>query len=119
MSKFSLTLDTASDVVILTARLPGDYSDNGVVDAADYVVWRNTLGSTTDLRANGDDSGASHGKVDDADFIFWTSRFGMTPSPATSLLAVPEPASPILILVELQFVCTFWSARFRASNRER
>ncbi len=28
----------------------GDYNHNGTVDAADYVVWRETLGSTTDLR---------------------------------------------------------------------
>ncbi len=27
----------------------GDYNQDGVVDAADYTVWRNTLGSTTDL----------------------------------------------------------------------
>ena len=26
--------------------LPGDYNGNGVVDAADYVVWRKTLGSS-------------------------------------------------------------------------
>jgi arabinogalactan endo-1,4-beta-galactosidase len=30
----------------------GDYNRDGVVDAADYTVWRDTLGSTTDLRAN-------------------------------------------------------------------
>ncbi len=33
--------------------LPGDYNNDGTVDAADYVVWRDTLGSTTDLRADG------------------------------------------------------------------
>ncbi len=27
-----------------------DYNGNGIVDAADYTVWRDTLGSTTDLR---------------------------------------------------------------------
>ena len=26
--------------------MPGDYNQNGVVDAADYVVWRNGLGTT-------------------------------------------------------------------------
>ncbi len=31
-------------------RVGGDYNGDGIVDAADYIVWRNTLGSTTDLR---------------------------------------------------------------------
>ena len=26
--------------------LPGDYNHNGIVDAADYVVWRKGLGTT-------------------------------------------------------------------------
>ena len=36
----------------------GDYNQNHIVDAADYTIWRDTLGSTTDLRANGDNTGA-------------------------------------------------------------
>ena len=28
----------------------GDYNKNSIVDAADFTVWRDTLGSTTDLR---------------------------------------------------------------------
>ena len=31
----------------------GDYNHNGVVDAADYVVWRNTFGLTSPLDADG------------------------------------------------------------------
>ena len=34
--------------------LTGDYNHDGIVSAADYTVWRDTLGSTTDLRADGD-----------------------------------------------------------------
>ena len=30
----------------LIPMLPGDYNQNGVVDSADYVVWRNGLGTT-------------------------------------------------------------------------
>ena len=40
-----------------STRLVGDYNLDGMVDAADYIVWRNTLGSTTELRANGDNTG--------------------------------------------------------------
>lgn len=58
--------------------LPGDYNENGTVDAADYVIWRATLGSTTDLRANGDNTGDSEGVIDQADYNVWRSNFGNT-----------------------------------------
>ena len=52
-----------------------DYNRNGVWDAADYTVWRDTLGSRTDLRADGDNTGASAGVIDQDDFTFWKTRF--------------------------------------------
>jgi len=50
----------------------GDYNKNGTVDAADYTIWRNTLGSTSDLRADGD----KNGLVDQLDYDYWKARFG-------------------------------------------
>ena len=50
---------TAALDIVTFVSLPGDYNINGVVDAADYTVWRDTLGSRTDLRADGDNTGAS------------------------------------------------------------
>jgi hypothetical protein len=79
----------------------GDYNGDGVVDAADYTIWRDTLGSTTDLRANGDDTGASMGVIDQADYAFWKSRFGATSGAGAGSLsgaAVPEPPTAVLLL---------------------
>ena len=56
--------------------LVGDYNGDGVVNAADYVVWRDTVGSTTDLRANGDNS---NNAIDAADYGVWKANFGETP----------------------------------------
>jgi hypothetical protein len=50
----------------------GDYNKDGTVNAADYTVWRDTLGSTTNLRADGDKSGT----VDQLDYDYWKARFG-------------------------------------------
>jgi hypothetical protein len=58
--------------------LAGDYNGNQSVDAADYVLWRKTLASTIDLRADGN----ANGIVDQADYDIWRSQFGAT-SPAT------------------------------------
>jgi hypothetical protein len=63
-------------VVGATAVPLGDYNRNGAVDTADYVIWRKTLGSTTNLRANGDNTGASMGVIDDADYNVWTQNYG-------------------------------------------
>jgi len=60
------------------SALPGDYNHNLVVDAADYAVWRDTLGSTVDLRADasGATVGVPDGVVDEYDYAFWKANFG-------------------------------------------
>ena len=45
--------------IVQTTATPGDFNGDGKVDAADYTVWRDTLGSTSDLRANGDNTGTA------------------------------------------------------------
>ena len=90
-----------NDVTLVVAGILGDYNRNGVVDAADYTVWRDTLGSTTDLRANGDNTGASSGSIDQADYAFWRTHFGETVTgtgagavaSANFDAAVPEPVT--------------------------
>lgn len=92
------------DNVSLTRAIeapPGDYNANGTVDAADFVVWRDTLGSTTDLRANGDDTGLSMGVIDQADYAFWKANFGISAGgsgASLSAVSVPEPATGLLCL---------------------
>lgn len=89
------------DNVRFGTTVAGDYNGNGIVDAADYTIWRDTLGSTTDLRANGDDTGTSAGKIDQADYAFWKSKFGATSGAGAGSLstsAVPEPASWFLLV---------------------
>jgi hypothetical protein len=54
----------------------GDYNLNGKVDAADYTVWRDTLGSTEDFRANGNNEGDSEDLIDFADYEVWKEHFG-------------------------------------------
>jgi hypothetical protein len=74
----------------------GDYNGDGVVNAADYTVWRDTLGSTTDLRADGNGDGI----IDAADYSAWTTNYGKvyaTGSGAGSSAAVPESASWMLL----------------------
>lgn len=78
----------------LAAGVLGDYDGNGVVDATDYVVWRN---APTSLQ----NEGASPGVVDQADYDFWRSRFGANSGSGGSLSAVPEPNALLLAVFGL------------------
>jgi GH35 family endo-1,4-beta-xylanase len=78
----------------------GDYNGDSTVDAADYTVWRQTLGSTDDLRADGNGNLV----IDDGDYNIWKSAFGVVYSLGAGAggiagSAVPEPATIHLLLV--------------------
>jgi hypothetical protein len=85
-------------LVNLTAPLTGDFNHDGHVDAADYTIWRHSLGSTTDLRADGNINGV----VDVGDFNLWRANFGATAgsgSGANANAAVPEPATLAMLIL--------------------
>ncbi|MEX2091116.1 MAG: hypothetical protein WD971_00490 [Pirellulales bacterium] len=71
----------------------GDYNENGIVDAADYTVWRDNLNSAIALP----NEGASANTVDQADYDFWKLHFGEGAMGGGALSsAVPEPAALLL-----------------------
>ncbi len=80
------------------AAVAGDYNGNGTVDAADYVLWRDTLNQnvTAGTGADGDASGT----VDGADYDFWRARFGNIAG-AGAAAAVPEPGIFALVFAAL------------------
>jgi hypothetical protein len=79
--------------------LAGDYNNNGVVDAADYVIWRKSSGTNASLP--NDPIG---GTIGSAQYDQWRAHFGQTLSGSGSSLAagaasVPEPGAFGLMLV--------------------
>jgi hypothetical protein len=112
----SLSFDFAFEFV--PPPIPGDYNGNNDVDAADYVVWRDSLGSTNRLAADGNNSGA----IDQNDYEVWKANFGRGAiGAAGQVSAVPEPGSVyIACIVAMLSVllprcgqCTFCTRRFR------
>lgn len=72
--------------------LLADYSNNGVVDAADYTLWRDRTGSANPATVG---DGNLDGVVNNADYTVWASAFGDTNSAAA--VALPEPAGAALL----------------------
>jgi hypothetical protein len=85
----------------------GDYNENGVVDAADYVLWRGTLNETVATPGDGADGNLS-GTIDQGDYDFWRMNFGrVIPAAATvsgHFSPVPEPAAAMHFLFGAVFL---------------
>jgi hypothetical protein len=96
------------DILRLTVTAPvppgliGDYNGDHVVNAADYSVWRNSLGAAgSALGANRDPANGS-GAVSTADYNSWKAHFGQTGGAGSGGLggagsAVPEPTGFVLL----------------------
>ena len=75
----------------------GDFDGDGAVDAADYTIWRDTLGDTANQSADGD----GNGTVDAADLDVWSSRFGNALGSGAAAIGgsatVPEPSGVVML----------------------
>lgn len=67
---------------------PGDYNDDGIVDAADYVRWRDGLAPP-------------HSPLDSQDYQLWRQNFGAGAGSGAVANSVPEPATWALALATL------------------
>lgn len=77
---------------------PGDFNGDGLVDAADYTVWRDGLGSEYDMN----------------DYADWKNNFGEnSTSGNTTAATVPEPASWVMLTCILAWIAM--SAQSRKS----
>ena len=82
---------------------PGDFNGNGLVDGADYVLWRENDGTSTPL-SNDNGLGTPIGP---AHYDLWRSNFGNTQTPGQPVSAVElinnaqePPASGLGLLVK-------------------
>jgi F0F1-type ATP synthase membrane subunit c/vacuolar-type H+-ATPase subunit K len=102
----------ATAMAVVPTMLVGDFNGDGTVDAVDYTVWRDNLGSAT-VFPNDD----SPGMVDASDYDDWRANFGK-PLPMGSAAigaaaigaatigaatmgsaAIPEPTSFVMMLI--------------------
>jgi uncharacterized membrane protein len=96
----------------------GDYNRDGIVDAADYVVWRNLLGDLVQP-CSGPDANCN-GFVDNTDYQTWRSDYGRSVIGVTAaaadfeLAVIPEPASLLLWTL-----AGMWMIKCRSANSRK
>jgi hypothetical protein len=107
VSRILYGMSTNSGIQAFTIMLPapptvaGDYNGNGLVDSADYVLWRDTVNQPAVPAGTGAD-GSGNGIVGTEDYDFWRARVGnITGSSAAQSAAVPEPMAFLLALLAL------------------
>jgi hypothetical protein len=79
---FDIAVDSAGNA-------NGDYNDDGSVDAADYTVWRDNLGTNAALPND-----SIGGTIGTAQYDLWRANYGASSSFLTTLTAV-LPAAPL------------------------
>lgn len=74
---------------------PGDYNADGVVDAADYTVWRDNLGAAAGTLPNDVDGG----EIGAAQYATWRDNYGAAAplSEALPAATTPEPGAALLL----------------------
>jgi hypothetical protein len=117
-----LSCASKGDVALAATAVKGDYNFDGIVNAADYTVYRNYRagigGTTLDSLVESE----TPGHVTIEDYNFWKSRYGSTDGSGSSVSlthgnVAPEPCSILLIAVgglsALPFVSRSRRCRFR------
>lgn len=113
---WSTSLSPTSLVLsVVGVSLAGDYNANGKVDAADYILWRNSLGSTTALVADGNGNHI----IDQGDYSIWRANFGATSGTGAELAAlnIPEPSTGWMMVFGVAAIGLAKYARRRPSGR--
>jgi hypothetical protein len=92
--ELTATVVAMSSFYVAQSGVPGDFDQDGAVDADDLPLWKTGFGQTSGA-SPGDGDADGDGVVDGADFLRWQRNFAATP-PAAPAAALPEPASGAL-----------------------
>lgn len=96
----------------LVSRIPGDYNNSGSVDAADYTIWRDNLGSISTLPND-----TTPGSVAEEDYSVWRENYGAVSSLNNLAAAnVPEPGT---IALGVGFIVLLTCFPHRSNGSER
>ncbi len=98
------TISTIIRTNFTPGGLPGDYNQDGAVNAADYIIWRKGLPAA---------DGNNDSIVNELDYDIWHTNFGTSAPGSGSGQAgtVPEPAAGLIAVLAL--ICSSFVRRRR------
>jgi hypothetical protein len=100
-SNLEVYLAQAATGLYVYSPVPGDFNNDGIVDAADYTVWRNHFGDLTE--ENILYAGSGENGVDLADYSLWKQYYGSTlellGGGGLGNASVPEPTAAMLFAI--------------------
>lgn len=91
------TTSAGTFAIVTVEALAGDYNADGLVDALDYTVYRDTLGDSVTPGSGADGNG--NGVIDAGDRTVWSDNYGA--SNASAGVSVPEPSSLAMLALLL------------------
>ena len=91
MDLLDLFTQAEVDAAVLPQPVAGDYNNNGTVDAADYVLWRNGGPLQNEVH--------NPGTVSIEDYNEWKARFGKPGSGSGVNAGVPEPTTLAMLML--------------------
>lgn len=94
--------DAIYEFLITPEALAGDFNSDGLVNIADYTVWRNNLGAADDAAIGNAGDGVAG--VDAGDYSVWRENFGATRESlalSSHALHVPEASGLSMALLAL------------------
>lgn len=91
-------------------QLPGDFNDDGLVDAADYTRWRDSFGQAVTYFAGADADG--NGLINATDYDIWTTNYGVAQGRGGATAGtLPEPTGSVLLVAALAAILPSWRQR--------
>ena len=106
------SIDYIGEVLLLD----GDYNDDGVVDAADYTVWRDNVGNPAGSLPND----PSDQPIGETQYLTWRGNYGssLSGSPSAGVASAAEAPEPqAFVLLVLGMVALGLGQRFRIAGQ--
>jgi autotransporter-associated beta strand protein len=85
--------------LLAASAIAGDYNGDGVVNVADYTMWRSMQGTPVTPGTKADGNG--NGIIDAGDYITWRKLISMVGGSSISGASIPEPTALLLAIIAL------------------